>query len=168
MLVGLMSDSHDRILAVEAAVELFNERAVGFVLHAGDHVAPFVVRRYEGLKSPWRGVFGNNDGERRGLALASGGRIGGDVLLLDLGGCRVLVAHRKEDGLAVAASGGLGQVDVLVCGHTHKKGQWEEDGLLVVNPGETSGYLTGRATVALLDTATKQVEWIELPISRLA
>ena len=168
MLVGLMSDSHDRVAAVEGAVKLFNESAVDFVLHAGDHVAPFVVRRYQGLKAPWRGVFGNNDGERRGLMLASGGRIGGDVLRLELGGCGILLVHRREDGLALAASGRLGPVDVLVCGHTHEKGRWEEEGIVVVNPGETCGYVSGSPTVALLDTETKQVEWVALEVGAVS
>ena len=162
MLVGLMSDTHDRLEAIDAAVEVFNARGVGYVLHAGDHVAPFVVRRYGALSCPWRGIFGNNDGERAGLLRVSEGRIAGEVLRLELGGLPLLVCHRKEQGLAVVQAGTLGPVEVLICGHTHEKGSWRDGDLLVVNPGEASGYLTGQPTVALLDTETLEVEWVRL------
>ena len=169
MLVGLVSDTHDRLDAAEAAVRVFNDGDVGYVLHAGDHVAPFVVGRYWQLQAPWRGVYGNNDGERAGLLAASGGRISGDLVVVEVGGVRILLAHKEEVGLDAAKSGAFGPVDVLVCGHTHRKGSRQETvgdrDVLVVNPGEACGYLTGRATVALLDTESRQVEWVDLDLN---
>jgi len=41
MKIGIMSDSHDNMNMVAKAVELFNQRGVSRVLHAGDIIAPF-------------------------------------------------------------------------------------------------------------------------------
>ena len=43
MLIGVMSDTHDNVPLIEKAVALFNDRKVGFVIHAGDYVAPFAL-----------------------------------------------------------------------------------------------------------------------------
>ncbi len=72
MLIGIMSDTHDNLPAIRKAVEFFNERNVDLVIHAGDYVAPFVARELKKLKAPLKGVFGNNDGERKGLYEALG------------------------------------------------------------------------------------------------
>jgi len=39
--------------------------------------------------------------------------------------------------------------DVLVHGHTHQARVGDTGKTLVVNPGETCGYLTGRPTIAV-------------------
>ena len=63
MLVGLISDTHDRLPMVEKAVKRLNEEKVKLVLHAGDYVAPFVIPKFKDLKARLIGVFGNNDGD---------------------------------------------------------------------------------------------------------
>ncbi|MBW6469704.1 MAG: metallophosphoesterase family protein, partial [Methanosarcinaceae archaeon] len=52
--------------------------------------------------------------------------------------------------------------DVIVRGHTHDAGIEDIKDTPVINPGETSGVLTGKRTVALLDVATLDVEIVEL------
>ena len=37
------------------------------------------------------------------------------------------------------------------------------DGVLTLNPGECCGWLTGRCTVALLETETMAVEIVDVP-----
>ena len=78
MKLGVMADSHDNVPKVKQAVELFNARSVDLVIHAGDFVAPFAVVPLGRLESRVVAVFGNNDGERVGLA-AKFGEIGGEV-----------------------------------------------------------------------------------------
>lgn len=68
MIIGALSDTHDNLPKIEKAVKFFNKKKVDFVLHAGDFVAPFAVDRLNKLSCEWLGVFGNNDGEKKGLA----------------------------------------------------------------------------------------------------
>lgn len=59
---------------------------------------------------------------------------------------------------ALAASGDF---NIVVRGHTHDVGIKDIKDTPVINPGETSGVLTGKRTVALLDIATLDVEFVE-------
>lgn len=68
MRIGILSDTHDNIQMVDAAVKRLNEEQVSLTLHAGDYVSPFVIPRLANLQSPLIGVLGNNDGDHHLLA----------------------------------------------------------------------------------------------------
>ncbi|MCD6500226.1 MAG: metallophosphoesterase [Deltaproteobacteria bacterium] len=158
MRIGLISDSHDRPDTLKAAVDALNEARVAFVIHAGDFVAPFTLKELDHLDADWRGVFGNNDGERVGLEKASKGRVAKTWLTMQLQGRTIGVIH-DESRLADDQLHGL---DLLVCGHTHRAKKEHRDGVLVVNPGELCGYLTGRASFAVMDLETLDLEQVIL------
>lgn len=150
MLVGVMADSHDNVPALEKAVALLNEKKVGFVIHAGDFIAPFSLRPLDDLRCPWIGVFGNNDGEQKGLTKNSKGRIQPPPFGLNLDGKKVVVVHdlaqlEPEDETQK-------QAQLIIHAHTHMPEIKKEDDVLVLNPGELGGWLYGRHTVAIVDT----------------
>jgi hypothetical protein len=163
MRIGLMADTHDKLDAVERVVNLFNGIGIEHVLHAGDLVSPFVVDRLVRLKAKLHYVWGNNEGDRE-MVIARFEEFGikplGDFTSVELDGRRIALLHGTHEGI-VEALLKSGSFDVVVRGHTHRtevrKGQ-----TLMVNPGETCGYLTGRGTVALLDTIDLSVEILEL------
>jgi putative phosphoesterase len=51
---------------------------------------------------------------------------------------------------------------VVVHGHTHETRVCREGNTLVINPGEVCGYLSGRPTIALLDTDAMDVRVVSL------
>ncbi len=159
MIVGILSDSHDNLDALRKAVERFNRRQVGLVIHAGDLVAPFVQRALSDLKAPLVMVFGNNDGERLGLARTFEGKIFQPPYTLSVEGKRVLVLHEPHNLEALKVSG---LYDVVIYGHTHEIDVTRTGKTLVINPGECGGWLNGRRTVAFWDTETNEVEIVEL------
>jgi putative phosphoesterase len=158
MLVGVLSDTHDRLPTIEAALGCFAEAGVGTVLHAGDIVSPFAARVLAGFEGSLHVVYGNNDGERRGLKQILP-QIQDGPLLLELGGRRVLLHHALE----WCRPEQVRQADVIVTGHTHEVTIERHDGRLLVNPGECCGWITGRATCALLDVQAGEVKMIEIP-----
>lgn len=160
MLIGVMSDTHDNVPLIEKAVALLNDKKVGFVLHAGDYVAPFALKPMESLACPWIGVFGNNDGEQKGLTRDSRGRIQPAPFELNLDGKMVVVVHdlANFDRKALAERG----VGLVVHGHTHEVAIEREGDTLIVNPGEVGGWLGGRSTVVLVDTETMEATTEEL------
>lgn len=91
--VGIMSDSHDNMPAIRAAVELFNQRHVDLVIHAGDLVAPFTAREIKKLKCPYRIVLGNNDGEVLGLYRVFDGNVYHPPLKIAVNDKKILVLH---------------------------------------------------------------------------
>lgn len=156
MIIGVMSDSHDNLPNIRKAVELLASRGAQALVHAGDFVAPFAVKEILKFPGTVYGVFGNNDGEAGGIS-----SLWKDVhrgpRLFELGGLRILAAHAEAD-LARAARD---DADVHLFGHNHRA-EIRQGPPLVVNPGETGGWLTGRATCAVIDTDGPSAEILEI------
>lgn len=150
MKIAVLSDTHDNMPMIQAALELFAAERVEAMIHAGDIVAPFAAKLLATFPGPLYAVFGNNDGEQAGLAAVLP-EITVGPLRLALGGRRILVHHWIEQVPRELP----GQADVVITGHTHEVVNDRVDGrtpTLILNPGEACGWLTGRATAAILDT----------------
>jgi putative phosphoesterase len=163
LLIGLVSDTHDNLQAIAEAVKIFNSKKVGFVLHAGDHVAPFTYAAYKGLGCKLVGVYGNVDGDRgllRERFSSVGFKVESDFEELEVDGVRIALLHGVHPQI-VEALALSGKYHVVVHGHTHVKRAERIGKTLVVNPGEACGYIYGTRSVALLHTATLKVEFIE-------
>ena len=165
MLIGIMSDTHDEIEQTRRAVTLFNRRGVGHVLHAGDFVSPFMREPLRELRAPLTGVFGNNDGDRalitEKFSAVPNLTLAGTFARLEAGGMRVGLLH-GNDRVLFETLAGCGNLDLLVYGHTHKPEVRRAGSLLIVNPGEVYGHLTGKSTVAVVDTEKRDAEIVEL------
>jgi hypothetical protein len=146
MKIGILSDSHDNLPRIEKAVRFFNKNKVGFVLHAGDFVAPFTILKLKNLKCAWSGVFGNNDGEKNGLSRISEERIKEGPLRVNLDNKKITLVHDVN-----TIDPNTEQAALIVFGHTHKPEIINRPDKLMVNPGECGGWLTGKSTVALVD-----------------
>lgn len=155
MKVGLISDTHDNLPKIEKAVEIFNKNKVEFVIHAGDFVAPFSILPLQRLNCNWIGVLGNNDGEKEGLITKSQGRIKPGQISLVLDNKKLIVIHNVEKYTQEPA-------DVVIFGHTHKAEIKKDNNLLMVNPGEASGWLYGRSTVGILELDNLNVNIIDI------
>jgi putative phosphoesterase len=163
MKIGLMADTHDRLDAVDAAINLFNKEQVTDVLHAGDLVSPFVVPMFSNLEARMHYVWGNNEGDREYI-IVKFKEIGivphGDFAELEFYGLRIALLHGRYESV-VNALIHSGLYDVIVRGHNHKA-EIVEGTTLVINPGEVCGYLSGYKTVALLSLDTMKAEIIKL------
>ncbi|HOX44793.1 MAG TPA: metallophosphoesterase [Myxococcota bacterium] len=163
MLIGILADTHDRLPVVEKAVALFREKKVGFAIHAGDFVAPFSLEPMNKLECPWIGVFGNNDGDQKELTRASQGRIQPAPYELNLDGKKVVVVHDLTAFILhkLLTAG----AQIIVHAHTHEPKIERRGESVLINPGETCGWLKGKCTVAFVDTKTLEasVEEIKVP-----
>lgn len=158
MRIGLITDSHDRLPALQAALDRFQSLGIDTILHAGDLVAPFAAKLLAGYPGTVHVVYGNNDGERRGLKSVLP-QIQDGPLLLDLGGRRVLMHHFID----WCHDAQLDEADVVFTGHTHEVAIEQHDDKLLINPGECCGWLTGKCTVAAVELDTLAHELIEIP-----
>lgn len=159
-IIGIISDTHDHRDRIAKAVEIFNSRGTALVIHAGDFISPFTVLDFKRLNCPMEMVFGNNDGERIGLSAAfkDCGTLLPGPRIFSFMSKRFLVMH--EHGCLDAIENTTA-VDVIVYGHTHDVAIGRGSPL-IINPGEAGGWLRGRATIALLDLDTMQVEIVDL------
>ena len=160
MKIGLIADSHENMPMIAEAVGLFNREGVEFVLHAGDIISPITAKEFQSLKAKMIAVFGNNDGEKFFLRekFKPIGEIHERKWEGEIGGKKILLIHVPDMLDTLERSGSY---DIIVYGHTHKidvrKGK-----TLVINPGECGGWITGRCTVAVLDTERMEVDIQEL------
>ncbi len=165
MIIGLISDTHDNLPLVERAVKRLNEEKVELVLHAGDYVAPFVIAKFKLLNCKLIGVFGNNDGDhellRKRFDETNNCTIRGRFAKIDVEGFTIALLHGDETELLNALISN-GTFDAIVHGHSHAKVAKNEGKTLIINPGEICGYLTGKSTLALLDTVRHEAKIINL------
>ncbi|GAB4489134.1 MAG: metallophosphoesterase [Thermodesulfovibrionales bacterium] len=157
MKIGVISDTHDNMPAIQRAVDVFTSRKVAHVIHAGDYCSPFTFRVLGKLSCGFTGVFGNNDGEKLLLKKMSDGRIHRQPHIFELGGRKIVVMHEHHVAEALAASG---HYDAVIFGHTHEPVVRTIGKCLLMNPGEASGWLYGKCTVVIADLAEMTAEII--------
>ncbi|OYR80733.1 YfcE family phosphodiesterase [Halorubrum distributum] len=134
MLIGIVSDTHDDLDAVEAAVSLFEREGVDAVVHCGDFVAPFSVTPFD-AEFDFHAVRGNNDGEWAVESTVEAfGEYHGEAAALSFDGVEVAVTHGTSD-ILVDALVDCGDYDYVFHGHTHAHGVEERGGTVRVNPG---------------------------------
>lgn len=154
MRIAILSDSHDNLEALSRALEKVRALGAEMVLHLGDIVSPFTAKLLPPLGLPVRAIYGNNDGERAGLAALLD--IADPPRPLVLAGKRFILLHTppfKRDAPPAC--------DYCLCGHTHAREDRRVGGVRVVNPGEVGGWLTGTCSFAMLDTEVDRLEFIE-------
>jgi putative phosphoesterase len=164
MIIGIMSDTHDNLPMIEAAVNKLNELNVELVYHAGDYIAPFVDSKLRNLKAPLIGVLGNNDGSTSLLKkkfAEFGADIRGRFAFDIIDGLKIAVVH-GDDRELIRSLLEVESHDILITGHTHEAKIYRKGQTLVINPVETCGLLTGKSTIAILDTEKLEAEIIEL------
>jgi hypothetical protein len=163
MKIGIISDSHDHHTNALKAVDVFNQHKVKHVLHAGDIISPFTAKVFASVRDAgFTAVFGNNDGEKvllKETIHAFGGQIYDESFKGNIAGKRIFMIHRPGVIPEVIKSR---QHDIIIYGHTHKRDVRRENDALIINPGESTDWLTGTPAVVILDTEKMQPEVVPL------
>jgi putative phosphoesterase len=80
-------------------------------------------------------------------------------LFLELAGVKIAMVHEPEPVEAFARSG---LYQLVLYGHTHQQELKTVGDCVVLNPGEVCGWLTGRATIAIVELPALKVEILPL------
>ena len=162
MRVGLMADSHDRIPAIAEFVRLMQASGVSMLIHCGDYCSPFSLRPIEEASMSLAGVFGKNDGDQQGLRARATAGFGAELFesphSFEVGGQRLLVVHDIGDVLPRSVE----SHSIVVHGFTHQQEMKTRGDTLIVNPGESCGWVYGTPKAAILDLDAKKVEFLSL------
>jgi putative phosphoesterase len=154
MRIGLMSDSHDRVPAIAEFVKQLQAAGIGMVLHAGDFCAPFSLSPFEEANMSLAGVFGKNDGDPTGLRARAQSAIGVELFESP----HILLVHDLKD----IPERSIESHEIVVHGHQHRQEMKTRGDTLLVNPGESCGWVNGTPTAAILDLDTRHVEFLSL------
>lgn len=158
MLIGVLSDTHDRLPLTRAAVELLGRLGVKALIHCGDLTGPAVLDLLAG-DVPAYFVFGNNDWDRDGLARYAA-ELGITCLglsgVVELAGKRIGVAHgdRMQPLREMRSDTTL---RYILTGHTHVSDDTQDGHLRWVNPGAL--HRTRQPSVATIDLAEDRVRF---------
>lgn len=163
MKIGIISDTHDHHKNVLKAIEIFNEYGVEYVFHAGDMVSPFTAKAFAEVKgAKLIAVFGNCDGERAFLKITieeNGGENYEQSYCGKVGEKRVFMTHKPVN---IDRLAGTGKFDLVIYGHTHKQDIRKVGKTLIINPGETTDWITGKSFVVVLNLDDMSYESIQL------
>jgi putative phosphoesterase len=168
--LAVISDTHDHQNNILKVVSIINERKADVLIHCGDYCSPFTRRWFNNLnntlKENFYGVFGNNDGDhvflKQNLGQICKFAENGHELIKEFDGKKVIASHmpKPETIEALARSG---KFNIILSGHTHSiVNKKFNNNVIVLNPGEVCGYLTGKASFALIDTSKLKAEIIFL------
>ncbi len=167
--MAVLSDTHDNLQKLRAALSVARDNRVEAVIHLGDFTSPFTLRELANSAPRVVGVLGNNDGDPLALlrtASSSNIELQHWPHEIELGGRRILLVHGfgSADTLVrvVEALAASGRWDAVLYGHTHRLDLRRVGGALVLNPGEVYGGITGRSTFAVLDTERMEAEVVEV------
>jgi putative phosphoesterase len=163
--IGIISDTHDNLPLIEKAVKYLNNAKVDLVLHAGDYTSPFVIAKFKNLKCKLIGVLGNNDGDhellKKRFSETQNCEIHGRFAEVNAEGFKIALLHGDETELLTALIN-RDCFDAVVYGHLHATAESKNGKMLIISPGELCAYLTGKSTIAILDTITREAKIIEL------
>ncbi len=161
MKIAVISDSHDHLFPLRAALERAQEAGAEMLIHCGDLVAPFVVGELKQFDGPVHVVFGNNDGDILLLSQQAAGsnvELHGTVVTLDPGGRTILATHDPTIAEAHAATD---EYDAVFYGHVHQAGEKRIGDTLLLGAGELMGYKE-QPSFAIYDTETNTAARISL------
>jgi putative phosphoesterase len=160
MLIGILSDSHDRVPAMASAVQTLTANGAQFLIHCGDVGSETILDLLAGIPSAF--VWGNNDFDRRGLqryAEDLGIKCLGSVGELELAGKRIVVLHGDDERTKQRLLAEQ-HYDYLLQGHTHVPADVLVGKTRCINPGAL--HRAREKTVAVLDTEKDILMFLKL------
>jgi uncharacterized protein len=160
VLIGILSDTHDRVDEAAAAIRLLRARGAEYFIHCGDVGGEGVLDQLAGLQAAF--VFGNCDWDQDGLARHAhhlGVGCYGVYASLELDGKQFAVIHGDDARLRQRILTEQ-RHDYLLQGHTHARLDDRVGKTRIINPGAL--HRARQKTVALLDTGTDLLTFIEV------
>ncbi|PLY13055.1 MAG: YfcE family phosphodiesterase [Sedimenticola sp.] len=169
MKVCILSDSHDHIPLLDAAVAEAKSLGVEAILHCGDVVAPSTLKCLNKYHLPVHVIHGNNTGDLYTLGqLVSQPdnmiQYHGMDAGVELAGRRIFLVHYPHYARAMATTGDW---DLVCCGHTHKTIVEQLPNIKggttpLLNPGTVGGVGSAKATYVIADLANMTFEFREI------
>jgi len=152
MILGVVSDTHNRIPNVEKIIDIFNSNNVDKAIHTGDITNAKTLERFSRLNCPLLGVYGNNDLKEKNLvqtAKENGFRFQQPPLFLKIGNRRIVIFHEPDGIEAVIKNDPY--IDLVIHGHTHRYRNEKIGNVTIINPGECAGIFKGKNAVGLIN-----------------
>jgi hypothetical protein len=138
MRIGILSDIHDHLANLEAALRFLNGLGAEVLICCGDLCSPFVVDELKKFRGPIHIVFGNNDADLFRITRKCDSRVQahGELLEIEFDGRKIAVNHFDNIARPIAHSG---LFDLVCFGHNHRISLARVGTTLTLNPGPVMG-----------------------------
>lgn len=141
MKIAVLSDSHDNIWNLAAALKQVAESGAEALFFLGDLCAPFTMAQIaEGFAGPVHVVAGNNDGDWLLISKVAAKHphvsLHGQLAELELGGRKIALNHYPDIARRLAESGAY---DAVFSGHDHRRYVHRVGRTVWANPGDVMG-----------------------------
>jgi len=149
VIIGILSDTHDRVAAMAAGLQALRDAGAQFYIHCGDIGTQPCIDLLAGLPSAF--VFGNTDWNRAALAKYAASidvPCYGNFASLELAARKIAVIHGDDFRLKQRLIDEQ-QHDYLLQGHTHVRDDRRVGKMRLINPGAL--HRATEKTVATLD-----------------
>ena len=161
MILGVVSDTHNRISNVEKIVDIFNQNSVDKVIHTGDITQAKTLERFSRLNCPLLGVYGNNDLDEIGLeetSLDNGFDFKLPPYIFSLKDKKIAVFHEPDPIESLLER--VNDIDLVLHGHTHRYRNEDINGVKFFNPGECAGSLKGKNSIGIVNLVNLEIKRI--------
>lgn len=139
--IAILSDSHDQVANLAAAITYCNNHNISTVIHCGDLISPFMLKQLTKLQGAVHLIYGNNMGDQHLISSRCGKTFKnikhyGTLAELEVFNKHIAVVHYPEvaRGLASQAT-----YDIVCCGHNHTFETAQHDNTTLINPGQLMG-----------------------------
>jgi hypothetical protein len=157
MKIGLLSDTHNTLTHLQAALAIFHAEAITTIFHCGDLTSPETAASLGGFRVIH--VTGNGDyasGEIRRILLDLNPLSSSGPLYTGLiDGVSIAAAHGHQP-LQPEELASSGRFQYVFCGHTHRRRNELVGSTTILNPGALGGMKPEERSAGILDLATSQ------------
>jgi hypothetical protein len=140
MKIAVISDTHDNLKNLTAALAGIAAEGCGMLIHCGDLASPFMIHTLAEFSGEVHTVFGNVEGDQFTIKkMADGYRnitLHGEAGFLEIEGDEVAFTHRPVFARGFASTG---RYKFVFYGHTHRNDREKVNGTWMVNPGDLIG-----------------------------
>jgi putative phosphoesterase len=157
MVIGIISDTHDNLSAVQLVQSFFLNRGIKYVFHCGDLTNPSLIP----YLSAWKVIFvaGNMDQSfepiRQALEDEDQENWSGQLYTGMIHNSQIAMAHGNVEGQIEALIQSQ-KYDYVFHGHTHERRDERIGKTRVINPGPLGGIRSTPGSICVLDLDTDQ------------
>lgn len=139
--LAIISDTHDQVANLQAAVGICNANGVSALAHCGDLISPFMLKQLKKFQGEVHLVYGNNVGDQHLISsrctteypnITHHGILGN----FELAGYKICLLHYPNQARGIASQS---IYDIVCCGHSHCHNVELIEKTLLINPGHLLG-----------------------------
>jgi uncharacterized protein len=163
MRIAVLSDTHNNVRNLQAALEMLQQQGIDTILHCGDMTSVETAQKLVGFRVIF--VYGNGDiasgAIRETLLRMNPASYAGMVYKGKIGDARIAATHGHLPGVAEELIRS-GEFDYVFTGHSHKHIDERHGRTRLINPGALGGMRREERQCCLLDLDAGKASFIEI------